>query len=289
MVAVIDSPDFMFFDIKIKDASKLKKIYFFIKGVIVGSIYKNTEKKLFCFLMNIFFPKSKKIFYNNGMYLIKLDDGYEINYPNKRIVRIFRNENFFFKFMLETYCIDKLILNNNDIVVDCGANVGELFFALNKISKNLNYTAIEPDVKVFNALERNLKNFKNTKLYKFAASNNENKEKLYTDDFGANSSLEYFGSESYETVETKKIDSLNLENVKLLKIEAEGHEENVLKGCEKTLSYTNYVVIDYGPEKGIEQVSTMKDVINYMYKNNFILIATSPHRQVGLFENQKYV
>ena len=49
MVAVIDSPDFMFFDIKIKDVSKLKKILFFIKGVIVGSIYKNTEKNYFVF------------------------------------------------------------------------------------------------------------------------------------------------------------------------------------------------------------------------------------------------
>ena len=64
--------------------------------------------------------------------------------------------------------------------------------------------------------------------------------------------------------------------------------KNVLKGCEN-LKNTNYVVIDYGPEKGIEQASTMKDVINFMYKNNFTLIDTSPHRQVGLFENQKYI
>ena len=47
MVAIIDSPDFMFNDININNLSKSKKIYFFIKGILVGIIYKNFKGKLF--------------------------------------------------------------------------------------------------------------------------------------------------------------------------------------------------------------------------------------------------
>lgn len=288
MVALIDSPDFMFFDTNIKKLSKLKKITLFIKGIIVGIIYKKTEKKLFCFLINIFFPKSKNISYSDGLYSLKLDSGMKINYPNKRIVRVFRNENFFLDLMLETYCINKITLNEKDLVVDCGANIGELYFALNKKYQKINYIAIEPDNKVLHALKENLTDFSNAKINNFAASNSESIKKLYTDDLGANSSLEFFGSEEYISIKTKKIDSLNLENIKLLKIEAEGHEEDVLNGCVETLKNTNYVSIDYGPEKGVDQTSTMKDVVNFMYKNNFSLIETSPHRQVGLFKNNNY-
>ena len=73
----------------------------------------------------------------------------------------------------------------------------------------------------------------------------------------------------------------------MLKIEAEGHENEVLQGSVETLKTTNYVVVDYGPEKGVEQKSTASEVINFLYDNNFRLIETSKHRQVGLFKNQK--
>ena len=50
MVAIIDSPDFMFSDEDISSYSKLKKIRLFVKGLFVGFIFKKTEKRIFCFL-----------------------------------------------------------------------------------------------------------------------------------------------------------------------------------------------------------------------------------------------
>ena len=50
MVAIIDSPDFMFSDEDVNSYSRIKKFRLFIKGIIVGLIFENTEKQTFCFL-----------------------------------------------------------------------------------------------------------------------------------------------------------------------------------------------------------------------------------------------
>ena len=87
---------------------------------------------------------------------------------------------------------------------------------------------------------------------------NESGKKFYVDKEGGNSSLEYFGKNNETKVDIKNLDELGLKDIKLLKIEAEGHENEVLQGSVETLKTTNYVVVDYGPEKGVEQKSTAK-------------------------------
>ena len=41
------------------------------------------------------------------------------------------------------------------------------------------------------------------------------------------------------------------QNVKLIKIDGEGHELEILHGAVETLKRTMYITIDHGPEKGI--------------------------------------
>ena len=41
-------------------------------------------------------------------------------------------------------------------------------------------------------------------------------------------------------------------------------------------------------ERGFEKTSTMVDVINYLYKNNFKLINQSDIRDIGLFYNKNF-
>ena len=47
-----------------------------------------------------------------------------------------------------------------------------------------------------------------------------------------------------------------------------------------------FVSVDYGNEKGIDEESTMVEVLNFLYENNFELIADSQYRKVGLFKNR---
>ena len=63
MASIIDLPDFMFQRGERK-YNKFLKIFYTFFGLIIGSIHKNTNGKIFCNLMNIFFNKDGKFFTN---------------------------------------------------------------------------------------------------------------------------------------------------------------------------------------------------------------------------------
>ena len=285
MAAVFDSPDFMFSNVKISDLTKLRKLYLFSKGILVGFIYKRFNGKLFCFFINLLFPTKKKIKYRNGNYFKEVLENKNIYYPNKRIVRVVKDNEYHFNFMYETYCLDEINLSNEDTVIDCGANVGELLYSFRQKNIYPKYFGFEPDSATFLCLQQNMNQFQNSKIYNTALSNLDGFSSLYLDTNGANSSLDFFGLSIKEKVVVKRLDSMNIDNVKLLKVEAEGHEEEVLNGSINTLKKTTYVVVDYGPEKGVLQKSTLTGVLKILINNNFDLISTSKHRQIGLFKN----
>ena len=61
-----------------------------------------------------------------------------------------------FKTIFQSYCLDELEFKDNDLVIDCGANVGELRFAFLEKDILINYIAFEPDPSTFRALEKNI-------------------------------------------------------------------------------------------------------------------------------------
>ena len=284
MASIINFPDFMNNNIILK-SGKLNKIYYFLYGILIGFIHKNANKNIFCFFMNLFFRKENKIYYKNGMYSKKLNS-LTISYPNKRIDRVIINHNKHFNFFLETYCLDGLKVSKDDLVVDCGANVGELFYALKLKNDNFNYIGFEPDPVSFECLKSNLFSTEN-KAYKIALGDKTGTADLFIDSDGGDSSLVYFGKEKKIQVETRTLDTFNFENIKLLKLEAEGYEFEVLKGAANTLRNIQYITVDYGPEKGVNEETSKADVTNYLYANDFSLISGSKYRQVGLFKNNR--
>ena len=167
--------------------------------------------------------------------------------------------------------LDKIEFNSGDTVVDCGANVGELYKRLKKNINNLNYIGFEPDPIVFKCLEKNV-NSKNVKIYQSALSNKSSIEKLYISSEGADTSLVFLENKESIEIETILLDELNLSNVKLIKMDAEGFELEVLQGSKNTLKSTKYVSVDFGPEKGTEGINTLPDVSNFLYENNFRMV-----------------
>jgi len=284
MAVVFDSPDFMLNHIDINKLNPFSKIYIFIKGFIVGFVFKKFENSMFVFLLNILFFKKQRLFFNDGFYGLRYFDNL-IYFPNKRVVRMFLDPDFHLKKLYETYCISKVDIQDNDIVIDCGSNIGELYYSFLIYNQKVIYYAFEPELRTYECLNMNLNTKKNVNLYNFALSNKSKKTTIYIDREGANSSLSNFGSSELKEVESKRLDDFKIDNVKLFKVEAEGHELEVLQGSTKILTRTKFVSIDYGPEKGAEQVSTMPEVIDFMYKNNFTLVSTSKYRQIGLFKN----
>ena len=284
MAAIIDSPDFMLHYVDVKNLKLHSKLYLFLKGILVGAIFKKFEKNLFCFLLNKLFSGSEKMKYKQGLYSVTFRDDI-VHFPNKRVVRMFLNPKYHLEKLYDTYCINNIEINDNDIVIDCGANVGELYYAFLLKNKNIKYYAFEPEVNTYKCLQVNLSSFKNVYAQNIALSNESKKTSFFIDEEGANSSLSDFGSSRKQEIESKSLDDFELKNIKLLKVEAEGHELEVLQGAIKTMSKTNYISVDYGPEKGIDQLSTLPEVIDFMYKNNFSIIGNSKYRQIGIFKN----
>tara|TARA_B000000532_G_C18877109_1_gene411222 strand:+ start:4166 stop:5023 length:858 start_codon:yes stop_codon:yes gene_type:complete len=285
MATIVHFPDFMYNNLDLKKGNFFKLIYF-LAGLIVGFIHKNTNKKLFCFFMNIFFRKESKIYYKNDLYFKNLENR-TISFPNKRIDRVIINYKKHFNDLLETYCVSDLMLEEDDTVVDCGSNVGELFYALKINNSHFNYYGFEPDPITYRSLHENLKNT-SSEIFDYALSNENGQANLYLDSEGADSSLVYFGKVKNYSVETRTLDSFKLEKIKLFKLEAEGFEYEVLEGAKNTLKNTDLVTVDYGPEKGLEKNTTASEVTNFLYKNDFKLIKTSKYRHVGLFKNKNF-
>ena len=281
MSNLINLPDFIFIDKDLSNASKIKKLTLLIKGIFLIIVFNKTKNKFFCFIINLIFRNTKIQF--DGLHYYKKIEGNNFYYPNKRIERIIIDHNKFLNRLFETYCLDNISFDKNDKVIDCGANVGELYlkFKLNKL--DINYIAFEPDIDAFNCLK---KNAPKVDLHNKALGSQKSTMKLYQDTAGANTSLVDFGSSNYSEIEVVDLDSLDLKNVKLFKIDAEGYEHSVLQGAKKTLKTTKYVSVDYGNEKGFEEESTMVEVLNFLYENNFELISDSQYRKVGLFKNR---
>ena len=71
-----------------------------------------------------------------------------------------------------------------------------------------------------------------------------------------------------------------------MKIDAEGHELEVLRGSEQLLNKIKFISVDYGLEKGLEKRSTITEVTNFLFENNFILHKANVIRNTGLFVNK---
>ena len=286
MVAIFDSPDYLITNTKLKNIGYTKKILYLFLGFIIGLIHKYFQGALFTVLINLLLRRKVKLKYEKPFYL-GVQDEYEFYFPNKRVTRLLRGIEEQTDDIFNLYLLDKVEFESGDTVIDCGANVGELYPGLKKSIENLKYIGFEPDPVVYKCLEKNV-NSKNTKLYQQALSNKFSVEKLYISTEGADTSLVYLENKESVEVETVPLDQLELSNIKLIKMDAEGFELEVLQGSKNTLKSTKYVSVDFGPEKGTEGINTIPEVSNFLYENNFKMIFANTDRHIGLFKNQLF-
>ena len=141
-------------------------------------------------------------------------------------------------------CLNRFIkyCDNNDIrfntVLDIGAWCGTWSLAIQKYAKNV--LCFEPNKTHFACLEKNLAPFKHVSLYNHAVGNEEGLVKLTEETATQNTRV------IQEKGDTKicKLDSLNLENVDLIKIDVEGFEMEVLKGAKETIKNVEWIMIE---------------------------------------------
>jgi FkbM family methyltransferase len=157
----------------------------------------------------------------------------------------------------EKYFIDDIIFNENDLVIDIGSNIGELPVSIRLLGNKIRVIAIEPDPIEFACLKLNLNEndivlccFLGANIINaYAKFNNKTGDThVITTDHDANQNSHHALVKVFTLDELFKSNQLGI--IKLMKIETEGYEPEVLSGSQELLRQTKYVTIDTGLERG---------------------------------------
>ena len=132
----------------------------------------------------------------------------------------------------------KRLLSPDDLFLDVGANIG--YFSRQALRFGAQIRAFEPHPQIFAHLQKNLGGFEGKcQLYNSALSDQKGEFSLYIpENFSKNegvASLEPMDNSTELKVQTEKLDSMSPGKVRLMKIDVEGHELQVLKGAEQLL------------------------------------------------------
>jgi len=190
----------------------------------------------------------------------------------------------------------KLIKNSNfDYFIDVGANSGLYSMVIAKNDNKIKVKSFEPIKKTILKFKENIllnKNLNNIEIFEFGLSNKNSKllmkslkKKNYiqTGGFGVVQNGEILKNLHTEYAEFKKGDdifSLKNKNI-VLKIDAEGHEKEVLEGLENNLDNNNILLQIEIFDKNFENINKILKVKNF----NQINIIQSDGKKDYYFKN----
>jgi FkbM family methyltransferase len=163
-------------------------------------------------------------------------------------------------------------------LIDIGSNIGEFsYFALYKYKPNIDIFCFDPDPVAIKCIENNLPDF-DFNLNPIALSDKNGESTFWLKPESADSSLHKSFSDSVEfKVQTRTLDQvfshINFSRPALLKMDAEGHEPEVLEGGRKTLERIDFVTIDGGLERSGN--STSSEVARILHETGFNEVSIS--------------
>ena len=195
----------------------------------------------------------------------------------------------------DEYGLDLIPLQAGDLAIDVGANIGEVTMVLQ--DKGLQVLSFEPDPVEYGSLVLNSKTPE--RCYPVALSNEDGQAVFFLKNNHGDSSLLQPPSHSGETIQvtTSRLDSIlepilsagEHSTVKLLKLEAEGAEPEILQGAELSLPRVEWISADVGFERGKEGESTLPAVLATLAPFGFELQTLLGPRLVAIFKNTRLV
>ena len=172
------------------------------------------------------------------------------------------------------------VVNEGDVVVDVGANIGFYSMLLSPLVGNSGIVvAFEPGEKNVSAILENIEvnEFKNIEVNKKLVGHLAGHSAYYhfdKTDSGCSYAVEN-DPRSGTTFEKKELCTLDEElskfsNIRLVKIDVEGFEVNVLKGAFDLLSsnIVRYWIVEYAPQTYALNGFTLEDLKGYMSQFN---------------------
>lgn len=157
----------------------------------------------------------------------------------------------------------------NSLFIDIGANLGNHTIFFSKYYKNT--IAFEPHKKIFKLLKFNTEENPNIKIFNFGLSDKNKKALLYTDEsnFGGSSQIPIKKTKTH-LASFRKFDDLKLKKAAdLIKIDAEHHEKNILKGASVYLKKNSPIVLFESDGGSIKIKNGNTPVIRILKKFNY--------------------
>ena len=165
-------------------------------------------------------------------------------------------------------CLEKFIAyceaNNKKFnhILDIGAWVGTWSMAINPYCGRV--VAFEPDPVHYTCLVKNVAD--EIETHQLAVGSDTKMISLSDDNFTQAKRVIGDGEIPMITV-----DSLNLSDIDVIKIDVEGYEMEVLKGAEKTLQTNKYVMIELNSNTG-KYGSSNQECMDLLQKNGYKLL-----------------
>lgn len=226
---------------------------------------------------------------NLGVFQVQCDGETRFASVNSRVLSYLDGFSLRAAYIGHTYMLSSIPFRDGDLVVDCGANMGDLEVYLRENAPEVRYVGYEPNPHDFVCLQRNVgpSRSRNIGLW-----NQEGSIPFYVNDAHASSS--FIQPPEFTQLVDIPASTLSVqfpsERIRLLKLEAEGAEPEVLEGAISILNSIDYVSADVGPERGILEQETRDTVVSFLEAHGFELLKESKgHRKIVLFRRKDLV
>lgn len=194
--------------------------------------------------------------------------------------------------LLVSYLVRREDLRDGDVVVDCGANIGEFSRAAEKRGAVVH--AFEPDAVEYLCLRENIG--ARSTAYNFALWSHSGVVAFESTNETGDSRVigPVPASNSVSVVQSLTLDEWSRANIgvkdriRLLKLEAEGNEFEVLKGARQILPRIDLIAADLG-EVGIDGEYPLTKVMKLLTEAGYRLADYGEGRGVALFERPERI
>ena len=194
------------------------------------------------------------------------------------------------------YLLDQVPLEDGDWILDVGANTGDLALAFRAMRRRVNVEAFEPSPPEFKALQRNLEAcsaIADHRAHNLALWNapSEGLTFYLTAGHADHSVVPIKGATGTITIPAKRLSDIIGDDgrvFRLLKLEAEGVEPEILEGAEPLLPRIEYIAADVGFERGVGAESTLPQIANFLLTRGFEIVGFEGGRYVLLFRNTAF-
>ena len=173
----------------------------------------------------------------------------------------------------------KRYIKENSVVIDAGANYGQLSILFSKVKPNVHVYAFEAYKYISEILQKNvLINNSKVKVHNCVLSDESKKNLIISEsilkefnNYGSNFVDLKKKSNQGNLVDSVKIDDLNIQQeVSFMKIDVQGYDLKVLRGAEKTIKRNKMpIIIEYSKEFESKFNYKFSDFLEILKKINY--------------------